>query len=275
MECFEHEDRASKGLVIAWRGWQVGLAVIGALACIALTGGDPQTGSATVRRVATHDPEAPVCSLAFAGSTTLASSTTTGEVRLNDLATGRILRLQGGPGDLRPLPGDPPGRPDPGRRGDLARRPLLGHGDRHRVGAVENRRGVGQDHRVLVRRFDARDRHVAAGRAARRRGYDLGVAQTPPNGGPGGSPQGYQRPGLLARRLEARLRRFGGRSESLGPDQPQPLASWRAHEGGINAVAFSPDGGLFATASYVGGVVRLWGGAGGEPRGELSSAPPA
>ena len=43
------------------------------------------------------------------------------------------------------------------------------------------------------------------------------------------------------------------------------------HDSGITAVAYSPNGNVFATASYVDVAIRLWDSASGEPRGSLPS----
>ena len=102
MEGLGDTGRARKGMVFAWRRPRLGLAVLGLILCIVMTDVDLKNGAGgedgASARLAQDDHETPVWSLAFAGSNRLASSTTAGEVRVRDLATGQVSRLQSGPG---------------------------------------------------------------------------------------------------------------------------------------------------------------------------------
>src|SRR5262249_61898148 len=91
-------ERRDRGLVIAWRRWQLGLLIAGAVLGVSLTDGAfLEIGAGADGRprglLAEGTHGAPVWSIAFAGPGRLVSATTCGEVRLKDLPAGRDFRL--------------------------------------------------------------------------------------------------------------------------------------------------------------------------------------
>jgi WD40 repeat protein len=263
--------RDRRGSVFSWRRWQVGLAGLGALAWIATGGGDLGTGGGDpgqAARISQEDHEAPIWALTFAGNTRMATATTTGDIRLKDLATGRVLRLQDRPGLYGPALASPrdgrilaiAGRGTSLRFWDtetgIEQEPLT-----HGVGpvrtvafspdatalAVGTWKLDGQAPNVTVWEWPGRRRLVDLGG---HRGSINGLAFSP------------DRSRLVSADSTGLVKLW-----DVGAGEER--ASVQAHEAGLVSAAFSPDGHRFATASYVDGDVRLWDAADGRPRGSL------
>jgi WD40 repeat protein len=276
MEGFGDTHRERKGLTFAWRRWQLGLTVLGAIACIAMSEGALESRTSAqagpLAQIGQDDYEDPVWSLAFAGRHRLASSTITGEVHVKDLTTGRVVRIQNGPGKSpQALAFSPSGR-------ILA---VAGDG-------------------VAVRLWDA-DTGTELEPLRVDKGTVRCVAFSPDGtrlatstcAGDGQPPVVTIWDYLGRRRLLARegrgatinalaLTRDGSRLVAAGSSGEfqiwdvttgEERVCRQAHRTSITVLAFSPDGGQFATAAYVDGDVRLWDAASGEPRGEPLTFP--
>ena len=107
------------------------------------------------RRSLEDDHEAPVWSLAFAGSRRLASSTSS-ELRVKDLATGEVVRLLDYSAEFGSHPRVFARRPNPGHRCQSGRDPALGRRNLYRARAFIAGNEGGQVRRFLARRGDAR-----------------------------------------------------------------------------------------------------------------------
>ncbi len=272
-EELEDAGRASTGSGFTWRRWQLGLVAIGTILCAPLMDGDPESVAGVqggpLATIAFEDQQAPIWSLAFADHSRLASCTINGDVRVKDLGTGQILRSLGGSRSLRAVPGVLARRPNRGRRREWTGRAAPRRGDVDRAGAVTHRGERGQVGCFLSRWHDAGGGLSDLGRTApivtlwewpgRRRLAEL-------VGGRGSinamafSPDG-SRVVVGDSAGEVTLWDIGaGAVRSRRP----------AHDAGISALVFSPNGRLFATASYFDGDVRLWDATTAEPRGSLT-----
>ncbi len=264
--------RARRAMVLSWRRWQVILAALGSLAWIAVAGGDLVTGpggkEGPSALVAREEFEAPLWSLTFAGRARVASSTTTGEVRLKDLATGQVLRLQDRPGFYSQMLASP-------RDGRILA--IGGSGPWLRLWDTETgveqeplTHGVGPIRSVA---FSPDGMALALG-TWKSEWQEPVVALWEWPGRRRLASLGGHRGSINALAFSADGTRLAS-ADSTGLVRlwdvaaGEERASLRAHEASIASVAFSPDGRLLATASYVDGDVRLWDAADGRPRGSL------
>jgi WD40 repeat protein len=267
-----YTDRASRGLVFAWRRWHLSLVVLGLIIVIAATEWDISTGAGSKDRpsaqIAQDDFDTPIWSLALGGNDRVASSTIAGEVRVKDLATGRVLQLhddrESYPLSLAFTPGgrtlaiagngpavriwdaetrieQEPLRPETGAIKTVAFSP---DGTRLGVGMWKSE---GQNPVVKLWEWPAR-RHLAT--LEGHQGNINGLAF---------SPDGSR----LA------IADAAGQVKLWDVRTGKERARRQAHEAGVMFVAFSPDDRLFATTCYVDRDVRLWDAASGEPRGSL------
>jgi WD40 repeat protein len=272
MERIGGRDHRSRGLALTWRSWQLGLAVSGIVLGVFVTNEDIKPGAAAKDAsgalIAEDELGAPVWSLAFADASRLAASTTSGEVWLKDLATGRAVRLQEGDGNYDiSLAFSPGGR-------TIA---VAGGGTAIRLRDAET--GI-QLEPLKVGTEPVRS--VAFGPD----GATLAVGTWLEDGRPA-TVTVWEWPG---RRQLATLDNHQGivtalafssdgsrlvNADCAGDVRIWDTTSWRerarrrAHAKAIMAMAFSPDDRLFATTSYLDGEVRLWDAADGEPRGSL------
>jgi WD40 repeat protein len=268
----EVTGRAGNGLVFAWSRWQLILAILGVILCILMTGRDLKTGAdgedGPFAQIGQDNHQAPLWSLAYAGPGHLASSTTTGEVHLKDLATGRVLWLQDGPGsfalslassrDGRTLAvaGNEPSvrlwdtdtgiQQEPLRTGTGAVRSVAISPDGGKL-AVGTWKSTTEVPVVMLWGWPGRCRLAEVGG---HRGSINAVAF---------SPDGSR---LFMADSAGQMKIW---DVGVGAER----ACRQAHDAGIMAMAISPDDRLFATTSYCDGVVRLWDAADGEPRGSL------
>jgi WD40 repeat protein len=276
MDDLGNAGRARKGIVLAWRRRRVSLAILGVIICVAMANGDLKIGAGGEARVSAlavyQVHETPVYALAFADSTRLASSTTAGEVRVTELATGEVWRLENPGGYPRCLAMSPGGRVlalgengscvpiwdveagielEPLRDGIRAVRSAAFSPDGTKL-AVGSWISDGQPERAIVTLWEW---------PTRRRQAELGPVENNINA-LAFSPDG----GRMA------VADSSGRVRLWDVGAGEELARWKAHESGIFGLAFSPDGRQFATACYAQGVVRLWDAIGGGPRGSLKVA---
>jgi WD40 repeat protein len=269
MEALGQSGRAGWCIVFASRRWQLSLAGLGILLGIALTDGDLESGAGGGKKPSAgawqQDHEAPIWTLAFGGSTRLASSTTAGEVQVTELATGVVRRLQdpsryaqslafSADGRILALAGNRPGvqfwdvetgielESLEAGMGSVRSATFSPDGKRLAVGTSKSQR-----QRAIVAIWEW---------PARRRLADLGPFEGSINA-LAFSPDG------------SRLVIADASGQTLLWDVAagRTLARRRAHEAGIIGLAFSPDGRLFATTSYHEGVIRLWDSISGGPRG--------
>jgi WD40 repeat protein len=271
MEYLGHAGRARKGMVLTWQRRQVSLAVLGLILFVAMTNGDLKIGAGgedrASARAGQEDHETPVWALAFSGSTRLASSTTAGEVRVTDLATGEVRRLQDPKGYPRSLSFSPGGRIlalagnvpslvlwdveagielEPLRAGMGAIRSATFSPDGTKL-AMGTRKSEKQRAIVTLCEWPARRRLAELGPFE----SSINALAFSPDGG------------------RMVIADASGRVLLWDVGAGAELARWQAHESGIIRLAFSPDGRQFATACSVEGVVRLWDAIGGGPRGSL------
>jgi WD40 repeat protein len=260
-------DRASTGILITWRRWQVSLGLFCVILYVATTDWDLKTGAGARDRpfaqIAWDDYEAPVRSLVFSGSTRLAVATTSA-MWLNDLATGEVVRLRDCPWSFGLSPAfSPDGRIlAVGGNEPAVRLWDAGEGvelEPLNVGTEAVRCvAFSPDGTTLAvttwnspiitlwqwpcgRRLAILDGH---------RG-NISVLAFSPDGSR-----------LLAANSAADVRLWDVASR-------EERACRRVHDAGIAAVAFSSNGSLFATASFVDVAVRLWDTVTGESRGSL------
>jgi WD40 repeat protein len=270
----QHEDtgRVSTGSGFVWRRWQLGLVAIGMIVCFVLIDGDPASVAGVqggpLATIAHEDQDARIWSLAFADHNRLASCTVNGDVRVKDLGTGQILRSLGSPGSL-----------------SLS---LAFSRDGRAVAIAENGPAV----RLLDAETWIELEPLDTGAKGVR-----SVAFSPDGKmlAVGSSIWKGQRPIVTLWEWPGRRRLaevVGGRGSInamafstdgsrvvLGDSAGEvtlcdigtgAVRSRRpAHDAGISALVFSPDGRLFATASYFDGEVRLWDATTAEPRGSL------
>jgi WD40 repeat protein len=275
MEDRRDAGRARKRMALTWRRRQVNLAVLCLILCVATANGDLDIGAGgrgrVFARAGQEDHETPVWALAFAGSTRHASSTTAGEVRMTDLATGEVRRLQDPKGYPRSLAFSPGGRilalggdapsvlfrdveagielePLRARMGAVRSATFSPDGAKLAVGTWKSAR-----HRAIVTLWEW---------PARRRLAELGPFECGINA-LAFSPDG----GRMV------IADSSGRVLLWNVGAGEELARWRAHESGIIGLALSPDGRQFATACYVEPVVRLWDATSGGPRRSLTVPP--
>jgi WD40 repeat protein len=258
------------GVIVSWRPWQMSLALLGVVVYFGATNGD-RIGGAVSRetpfaQIAQDDHEAPVWSLAFAGSRRLASSTSS-ELRVKDLATGEVVRLL----DCRESFGLKPAFSPEGRTLAVGvNGPEIRFWDADTCIEQEPLSLGTQTARYVVFSPDGAILAVAISKSRKvtlydwRRARPLAVLD-----GLGGevnilafSPDGSR---LIAADSSSHVCIWDLASRKA-------RARWRAHAAGISAVAHSPNGELIATASYLDNAIRLWDSASGEPRGILQGA---
>jgi WD40 repeat protein len=261
---------------IAWGGWLVVLAELGALSWFLIaTSPEPETQSTEPNppfaQVGRQDHDAPAWSLTFSpGASRLACATTTGEVWLQDLGTGLAHPLQHGP---------------------ISSAQSLAFSADGRVLAV-----AGDGRAVRLWDTETGAEHSRLGDGAE---TGLRVAFSPAGKllAVGGSGDGRHPGAVTIWDWEARRRLITLNGHSSGitalafaPDGSrlvsgdtagivklwdvatgQERASLRACEPGgcLTAITISPDGALFVTAYCLDRSVRFWDAASGEPRGEL------
>jgi WD40 repeat protein len=269
MEELGRTGRADWGMAFAWRRWQLGLVGLGIILGIVVAGGDLKTKAGREKRPAARtgqeDHETPIWALAFGGSTRLVSSTTAGEVRVTDLVTGEVRRLEDPGSYARSVAFSPGGRilalgwNGPGVQlwdveAGIELEPLKAG-----MGAVRSATFSPDGTKLAMGTWKSeRQRGIVTlwEWPSRRRLAELG----PFEGGINAlafSPDG----GRLV------IADSSGRTLLWDVGSGKELAHRRAHDAGIMGLAFSPDGRLFATAAYADGVVRLWDAIGGGPRG--------
>jgi WD40 repeat protein len=271
MEDLGDTGRARKGMVFAWRRWQLSLAGLGLILCVAVANGDLKIGAGGEERpsalIAQEDHETPVWTLAF-GGTRLAASTIPGEVDVTDLATGWARRLRGDAGSVdRSLAFSPGGRvlamggggPDV-RLWDveawIEQEPL-----RVGTGAVRSVTFAPDGTKLAVGTWNSRSQPAIVTLwewPARRRLAELGPFPRSINA-LAFSPDG----GRMV------IADASGRVLLWDVGAGRELTRWQAHESGILGLALSPDGRLIATACYADGGVRLWDAISGGQRGAL------
>jgi WD40 repeat protein len=268
----EQSKRASTGSGFAWRRWQLGVVAVSVIICAAVVDGDPEsvadarTGPSGT--IALDGEEAPIWSLAFAASDRLASCTITGDVSLKDLATGHIVRSRGAPGRLslslafsRDARTMAIGMNEPAVRlldsetwveleplpADVGKVRSVAFSPDGRLLAVGSTISKGQRPVVTLWEWPARLRHadlVGARGSINAMAFSADGSRLVVGDSAG----------------EVILWDIGGGTErSRRP----------AHEAGVSSLDFSPDGALFATASYCDGAIRLWDAESGDPRGSL------
>jgi WD40 repeat protein len=258
----------NSGVVISWHRWQVSLALLGSVIYIGVTDWDLNSEASgrdcPFAQVSRDDHDAPVWSLTFSGSRRLASSTSS-DLRVKDLATGKVVRLLDFPDSFGLRPAfSPDGRV-------LA---IGGHGPEIRLWDAETllelepltlgtkaARSVAfspDSATLAVATWTSHE--VTLWDCHSRRPIDVldvldgnvKVVAFSPDGSTlisADSTSNVYVWELASRRVRAR---------------------WRAHPAGISAMAFSPDGRLIATASYLDNAVRLWDSRGGESKGLLA-----
>jgi WD40 repeat protein len=260
----------SSGVAISWRQWQVSVVLVSVVVYAAATNGE-RVGGAVGRdtpfaQISQDDHELPVWSLAVAGNRRLATSTSS-ELRVKDLATGQVVRLL----DHRESVGLTPAFSPDGRT--LA---IGANGPEIRLWNAET--CVEQEPlslgtmaaRYVVFSPDGAMLAVATWKSSNVILYDWRAArQIAVLDGHGGevnilafSPDGSK---LVAADSTSQVGIWELASRKT-------RARWQAHPTGMSALAHSPNGTLFATASYLDDAIRLWDSTDGEPRGILQGA---
>jgi WD40 repeat protein len=270
-------DRRGRGLVLAWRRWQLGLAAFGLLVVVAMSG-DLETGAGAkggpTTPIAREELGTPVWSLARGGASLLASTTTHGDVWLKDLNTSRMIRLRDACGCFAfSMAASPDGRT------------LAVAAGRSEVRLWDAERGI-----ELEPLTDGTETPLVV--AFSPDGTILAVGNEMQQGGRG-TVTLWEWP-ARRRIADMECHRAGIKALAFSPDGSrlitadragelaiwdvaarEPRARIRAHAASVTAIACSPDGRLIATSSHFDHSARLWNATTGEPRGALPAVPAA
>jgi WD40 repeat protein len=256
-----------KGVVISWRPWQVGLALLGVMIYVATT--DWSLRGATpgqVRpfaQISQDNHEAAVWSIVFSGTSRLASSTSC-ELRVKDMATGRNVRLL----DSRECFGLAPAFSPDGRTLAIGTNwPTIRLWDTETLSELEPLTLGKEAARSVKFSPDGSTLAVVTWRSRKITLYEWpGRRPIAVLDGHGGEVN------TVVFSTDGRtLVTADSASEVCVWDVASRTARarWQAHATGISALVHAPNGSVFATASFIDGTVRLWDSADGKPLGSL------